>query len=140
MLRISIPVLILAMCGFVRAQEPDSPSPPIFRSQSDLVVLHVNVLDGKSDAIPQLPRSAFQVYEEGVPQEITVEGKVSEGSVAADGRATFSGTASLDWGDGAPPLPSVAFTVTAAADGVVLKIDSITLPAATLTAGAVTIE
>ena len=69
-----------------------------------------------------------------------MEGNVSEGSVAADGRATFSGTASLDWGDGAPPLPSVAFSVTAAADGVVLKIDSITLPAATLTAGAVTIE
>ena len=76
----------------------------------------------------------------GHSREVTVEGNVSEGSVAADGRATFSGTASLDWGDGAPPLPSVAFTVTAAADGVVLKIDSITLPAATLTAGAVTIE
>ena len=76
----------------------------------------------------------------GHSREITVEGNASEGSVAADGRATFSGTASLDWGDGAPPLPSVAFSVTAAADGVVLKIDSITLPAATLTAGAVTIE
>src|SRR5688500_11823580 len=39
----------------------------------------------------------------GSPQEITVEGNVSEGSVGADGRATFSGTASLDLGDGAPP-------------------------------------
>src|SRR5688572_28961429 len=52
----------------------------------------------------------------GNSREVTVEGNVSEGSVAADGRATFSGTASLDWGDGAPPLPSVTFSVTAAAD------------------------
>ena len=76
----------------------------------------------------------------GVAQEITVEGKVSEGSVAADGRAYFGGTASLDFGDGAPPLPGVAFRVTAGADGVVLAIDSTTLPAAALTAGTVTIE
>ena len=75
----------------------------------------------------------------GLSREITVEGNVSEGSVA-DGLATFSGTASLNLGDGAPPLPSVAFSVTAAADGVVLKIDSITLPVARLTAGVVTIE
>jgi hypothetical protein len=72
-------------------------------------------------------------------QEITVEGNVTEGSVA-DGRATFSGIAALDLGDGAPPLPNIAFSVTAAADGVVLKIDSTTLPAAGFTAGAVTIE
>ena len=76
----------------------------------------------------------------GSPREITLEGKVSGGSVAADGRATFSGTASLDLGDGLPPLPNVAFSVTAAADGVVLAIDSTTLPAAGLTTGAVTIE
>ena len=76
----------------------------------------------------------------GVAREITVEGKVSDGSVASDGRATFSGTASLDFGDGAPPLPGVAFSVTAGADGLVLAIDSTTLPAAGLTSGAVTIE
>ena len=76
----------------------------------------------------------------GVAREITVEGKVSEGSVGADGRATFSGTASLDLGDGLPPLPNVAFSVTAGADGVELAIDSTTLPAAGLTSGAVTIE
>jgi hypothetical protein len=76
----------------------------------------------------------------GQPREITIEGKVSQGSRAADGRATFSGTASLDFGDGAPPLPGVTFSVTAGADGVVLTIDSTTLPAAGLTSGAVTIE
>jgi len=76
----------------------------------------------------------------GSPREITVEGNVNQGSVAADGRATFSGTASLDLGIGAPPLTGVAFSVTAGADGVVLVIDSTLLPVAGITAGAVTVE
>jgi len=76
----------------------------------------------------------------GFPREITVEGKVSAGSVGADGRATFIGTASLDLGDGSPPLPGVVFSVIAGADGVVLAVGSTTLPVAGLTAGAVTIE
>ena len=76
----------------------------------------------------------------GSPRQLTIEGKVSEGSVAADGRATFSGTASFDFGDGMPPLPGVPFHVTAGGDGVVLVINSTELPAAGLTAGAVTID
>jgi hypothetical protein len=76
----------------------------------------------------------------GQPHRITIEGKASDGSVASDGRATFSGTASLDLGDGMPPLPGVAFSVTTAAQGVVLVIDGTTLPAAGLTAGAVSVE
>jgi len=76
----------------------------------------------------------------GVARQITVEGKVTAGSVASDGRASFSGSASLDLGDGAPALPGVAFRVIAGADGLVLAIDSTTLPAAGLTSGAVTIE
>jgi hypothetical protein len=76
----------------------------------------------------------------GSPRELTVEGKVSEGAVGPDGRATFSGTASFDFGDGMPALPGVAFSVTAGADGVVLVINSTTLPAAGLTAGSVTVE
>jgi hypothetical protein len=76
----------------------------------------------------------------GSPREITLEGNVSAGSVGADGRATFSGLASLDLGDGTPPLPSVVFSVIAGADGVVLAVDSTTLPAAGLSAGAITIE
>ena len=76
----------------------------------------------------------------GSPQELTVEGTVSDGSIGSDGRATFSGTASFDFGDGMPPLPGVPFSVIAGTDGVVLVINSTTLPAAGLTAGAVTIE
>lgn len=76
----------------------------------------------------------------GVAREVVVEGKVSEGSIAPDGPATFGGTASIDLGDGTLPLPAVPFRVTAAPDGVVLVIDSVTLPAAALTAGGVAIE
>jgi len=76
----------------------------------------------------------------GVARQITVEGRVTEGSVGPDGRATFSGTASLDLGDGAPPLPGIAFTVVAGTDGLVLKIDSTTLPSAGLNSGVVTID
>jgi hypothetical protein len=73
------------------------------------------------------------------PQEITLEGNVTSGSVDAEGRATFSGSASLDLGGGSPPLANVAFTVTAGSGDVVLLVDSVTLTAA-LAPGAVTIE
>lgn len=47
-----------------------SPSAPVFRSESDLVVLHVNVFDGRSDAVPNLPQEAFSVREDDSPQTI----------------------------------------------------------------------
>src|SRR2546421_3586217 len=53
----------------------------------------------------------------GAAQNITVEGEVSGGSVGADGSATFTGTATVDMGDGTLPLPGVPFTVTASAGG-----------------------
>jgi hypothetical protein len=76
----------------------------------------------------------------GSPREVVVEGNVNQGSVAADGRATFSGTASLDLGIGAPPLAGVAFSVTAGANGVVLVIDSTMLRVGAITAGAIAVE
>lgn len=48
-------------------QEPRT----VFRSQSDLVVLHVNVFDGRSDAVPDLPQSTFHVLEDDKRQDIT---------------------------------------------------------------------
>jgi len=44
---------------------------PVFKAHSDLVVLYVNVFDGRSDAVPALPETAFRVVEEGRPQAIT---------------------------------------------------------------------
>jgi hypothetical protein len=76
----------------------------------------------------------------GTPQNVTVEGEVRDGAVAGDGSATFSGTATLDMGDGTLPLPGVPFTVTASTGGLALVLDAAALPTATLTAGSITIE
>lgn len=43
----------------------------VFKTASDLVVLHVNVFDGRSDAVPDLPRSAFHILEDNRRQDIT---------------------------------------------------------------------
>lgn len=57
--------MVCAAVALVAAQQPQ------FRSTSDLVVLHVNVFDGRSDAVPNLPQSAFSVLENEVPQTLT---------------------------------------------------------------------
>jgi len=63
-----VPLAVLQVSG----QEPTpAAAVPVFKAQSDLVVLHVNVFDGKSDAVAELPQSAFTVVEEGRPQPIT---------------------------------------------------------------------
>lgn len=76
----------------------------------------------------------------GAPQEVTVEGEVRAGFVGGDGSATFSGTATVDMGDGTLPLPGVPFTVTASAGSVALTLGATALPTATVTAGSITIE
>jgi len=52
---------------------PATPPPDeqVFKSASELVVLHVNVFDGRSDAVPDLPQSAFTVLEDDKPQDIS---------------------------------------------------------------------
>jgi Ca-activated chloride channel family protein len=43
---------------------------PVFRSETNLIILRVNVFDGRSDAVSSLSRDAFRVYEDGVEQQI----------------------------------------------------------------------
>jgi hypothetical protein len=76
----------------------------------------------------------------GQPQDITVEGEVSGGFVAADGSATLSGIAIVDMGDGTLPLLGVPFTVTVSARGLLLTLGTSPLPSATVVAGSMTIE
>ena len=76
----------------------------------------------------------------GTAQNITVEGEVSSGSVAADGSATFSGTASVDMGDGTPALPGVPFTVTVSAGSLGLTLNAVALPTATVSAGSIAVK
>lgn len=75
----------------------------------------------------------------GQQQQIAVDGRVTAGASSGD-NTTFSGTATLDLGDGTPLLPAVPFSVTLTADGVALTIDSMPLPPAGITAGSMTIE
>ena len=76
----------------------------------------------------------------GAAQNITMEGEVRGGSVGADGSATFSGTATVDMGDGTLPLPGVPFTVTVSAGSLGLILNAVALPTATLTAGSITVK
>lgn len=46
-------------------------APPAFKTQSDLVQLHVNVFDGDSDAVPALSKENFLVFEDGRVQDIS---------------------------------------------------------------------
>ena len=65
--------ILFALAGAISlvGQEPAGSTPTVFKAQSDLVVLHVNVFNGRSDAVSQLPQSAFNVFEEGQAQAIT---------------------------------------------------------------------
>lgn len=42
----------------------------VFKAGAELVVLHVNVFNKRSDAVPELPQSAFTVFEDDKPQDI----------------------------------------------------------------------
>jgi Ca-activated chloride channel family protein len=53
-----------------RPSEPSPDEPQVFRAGAELVVLHVNVFDGRSDAVPNLPQSAFTVFEDDKRQDI----------------------------------------------------------------------
>src|SRR5262245_27999475 len=71
-----IAVVTAALPLLSAAQEqrfPQQPTeePQVFKAGAELVVLHVNVFDGRSDAVPNLPQSAFTVFEDGKPQDIS---------------------------------------------------------------------
>src|SRR2546428_9255815 len=53
----------------------------------------------------------------GLEQDITIEGEATDGSRSATNIATYSGTASIDMGDGLPATPGIPFTVTVTTDG-----------------------
>ena len=73
----------------------------------------------------------------GQTQTIIVEGEAASGSIGT-GNATFSGTATVNMGDGTPPLTNVPITVTATPTSLLLILSNVNLPA-TLTAGNITI-
>jgi len=60
------------LLGLLWAQQPTTPteSDTIFRSDSRLVVLHASAEDKDGHMVKDLPQSAFQVFENGVKQQI----------------------------------------------------------------------
>jgi hypothetical protein len=49
---------------------PESGGEAVFTSETRLVPLNVTVNDKSGHLVPNLPRSAFQILENGVPQQI----------------------------------------------------------------------
>ena len=98
-----------------------------------------------SSALGQFCAVLIGVSPLGREQYIMIEGQATNGSRNAPNMAVFSGTASVDMGDGLPPTPGIPFIVTATTDansqgtiGLVLGLT--TLPSAVVTAGSMTIE
>ena len=60
--------VVFATLPFVARAAQDE---QVFKAGAELVVLHVNVFNGRSDAVPDLPQSAFTVFEDDKPQEIS---------------------------------------------------------------------
>jgi Ca-activated chloride channel homolog len=60
--------IVIVASGALRARQEQA---PVFKSRSDLVVLHVNVFDNHSDAVPSLTKDNFLVFEDDRLQKIT---------------------------------------------------------------------
>jgi Ca-activated chloride channel family protein len=63
--------LLIAGSGAPRLAGYQESAPPIFRTETNLVVLHVNVFDRGGRAVTGLERQHFMVLEDDRPQEIT---------------------------------------------------------------------
>jgi hypothetical protein len=69
-----------------------------------------------------------------------VKGEAGYGTPNVDGSRTFSGTATVDMGDGSPALTNIPFTATASATSLLLSIENVNLPAVPLSAGTIIIQ
>lgn len=76
----------------------------------------------------------------GQPQQIVVDGLANRGVRGPNGRAFFSGIATINFGNGTPSLVGVPFSVSASSESLVLTLNSTALPAAGVTAGIISIE
>jgi VWFA-related protein len=76
----SISVFFMALCAVAYAQEPAPGTPQqaaedgdaVFRSDTRLVEVHATVTEPTGRLLTTLPRSAFRIFENDVPQEIKV--------------------------------------------------------------------
>jgi Ca-activated chloride channel family protein len=61
---------VLLLLWQLLAQAPQAA--PSFKSSSEIVVLHVSVVDGRAGYVAGLPKDAFAVYEDGRPRPIAL--------------------------------------------------------------------
>jgi hypothetical protein len=78
----------------------------------------------------------------GVERDILVEAEANAGSRPQPNVTIFSGTATIDMGDGTPPLPGIPFSATITSDGsglgtLALALGATTLPVATIDDGTI---
>ena len=104
----------------------------------------VEIASGGS-ALGQFCTVLFGVTALGVQQNISIVGKGTAGSRSAANVATFSGTCTVDMGDGTPPASGVPFTATITTDAngqgsIGLLIGITSLPNATVNSGSMTIQ
>jgi hypothetical protein len=103
------------------------------------------VISSTGSAMGQFQTTLLGTSALGQAQSIEVEGQASSGSAAVAGTVTFSGSCTIDMGDGTLPLQDVPFTVSVIADGtgqgrLGLVLAATSLPAATVDTGSMTIE
>jgi hypothetical protein len=104
----------------------------------------VSIASGGS-ALGQFCTVLLGVNALGLQQNIVIVGQASGGSRTAANIATFSGTCSVNMGDGTPPTLGVPFTATITTDandqgGIGLVIGVTTLPSAVVNVGSMTIK
>jgi hypothetical protein len=97
------------------------------------------LIPGDGSAAGQFQATLLGTSVLGQPQNILVQGNATSGSIAS-GSGTFSGTVTVDMGDGTPPLTNVPFTLTASSTSVLLVIGTTNLPAAAVTEGSITVQ
>ena len=69
-----VPVALASVLAVISVALPTSArqqDAPVFKAQSELVVVHVNVFDGRSDAVPNLREDVFHIVEDNAPQQIS---------------------------------------------------------------------
>jgi len=64
-------LLLTLMCVSLALTGRAAQDEQVFKADAELVVLHVNVFNGRSDAVPDLPQNAFTVFEDDRRQEIS---------------------------------------------------------------------
>ena len=71
MMRVLLAALGIAALGAVAAGQQTTPQEPAFRAAIDIVSLNVTVTDGTNQFVTELDEPDFQVFEDGIKQEIS---------------------------------------------------------------------